>query len=252
MILTVIGSGTAVPSAVRGSPCCHLSAGGRSIVFDLGSGSVRQLWKAGIDVRAIDSIFFSHFHPDHTADLVPLLFALRNPDFGGGDELVLAGPRGLKAYLESLREVYGDWIQPPGMAVHVLEMDGKRLERGPVTVTAARSGHTAESLAFRAECEEKTVVYGGDSVSCASLVAIAGKADLLVLESSYPEGREGEGHMTPGEAASVAELAAAKKLLLTHFYPAADESDCLTPARSRFRGEVVLAYDGLSMEVGGE
>ena len=115
MILTVIGSGTAVPSVERGAPCLHLAAGGRSLVFDLGSGSVRQLWKKGIDVRLIDVLALSHFHPDHTADLVPLLFALANPEFGRDGEMLLVGPAGLTKYVTDLERIYGDWIRPPSL-----------------------------------------------------------------------------------------------------------------------------------------
>lgn len=249
MILTVIGSGTAVPSVERGSPCYHLAAGGMSLVFDLGSGSVRQLWKEGIDVRMIDVIAFSHFHPDHTADLVPLLFALGNPEFGRDGEMLLVGPPGLRKYVTDLQGIYGDWIRPPGLRLHVREIGPEKMKLGGVTLSAALSGHTAKSLAFRVENRGKSLVYGGDSVVCDSLIGIARQANLLVLESSFPEGTPCRGHMTPSWAAGVAAEAEAKKLLLTHFYPAADTVDCLPPARKMYEGEVLLATDGLRLEV---
>jgi ribonuclease BN (tRNA processing enzyme) len=249
MILTVIGSGTAVPSIDRGSPCCHLTAGGTSIVFDLGSGSVRRLWMEGVDVRRIDVLALSHFHPDHTADLVPLLFALRNPEFGCDGRMLLIGPSGLKKHMAHLEGIYGDWIRPPGLRLEIVEIGEQALRIGGLTLAAGLSGHTRESLAFRVDCEERSVVYGGDSVVCDSLVGLASRADLLVLESSFPEGAPSEGHMTPADAAGVAAAAKAKKLLLTHFYPAADRADCLSPARRVYGGEVVLAKDGLRIEV---
>ena len=249
MILTVIGSGTAVPSVERGAPCLHLAAGGRSLVFDLGSGSVRQLWKKGIDVRLIDVLALTHFHPDHTADLVPLLFALANPEFGRDGEMLLVEPAGLTKYVTDLERIYGDWIRPPSLRLHVREIGTGEVEVGGVTLSAALSGHTEGSLAFRVDDKERSMVYGGDSVACDSLVGIAAGADLLVLESSFPEGTRCDGHMTPTEAAGVAAGAEAKKLLLTHFYPAADAADCLTPARGRYGGEILLAADGLRIEI---
>jgi len=220
-----------------------------SIVFDLGSGSVRRLWEEGVDVRRIDVLALSHFHPDHTADLVPLLFALRNPEFGCDGSMLLAGPSGLKEYVTRLEEIYGDWMRPPGLQLQVVEMDEEEIRIGSLTLTAASSGHTRESLAFRVDRGDTSVVYGGDSVVCDSLVRLANRADLLVLESSFPEGSPSEGHMTPSGAAGVAAGAEAKKLLLTHFYPAADRADCLSPARRNYDGEVVLAEDGLRIEV---
>jgi ribonuclease BN (tRNA processing enzyme) len=80
-------------------------------------------------------------------------------------------------------------------------------------------------------------------------VELAEGADLLVLECSFPEGAPAEGHMTPGQAAAVAEKAGARRLLLTHFYPAAAASDLMTPARKRYGGDILLARDGMKVEV---
>jgi ribonuclease BN (tRNA processing enzyme) len=248
VIFSVIGSGTAVPSD-RGSPCNHLLAGGLSIAFDLGSGAVRALWRRKIDIRDLDVVALSHFHPDHTADLVPLLFALRNPEFGHGSRLTLVGPVGLSDHLGALESVYGDWIRPPGLELTVRELRQGRMDLGELSLSAAPSGHTEESLAFRVQEGRKSVVCGGDAVACESLVRIAEGADLLVLECSFPEGHSCEGHLTPSEAGGVAARAGARRLVLTHFYPAADASDVLTPARRAFDGEILLARDGLKLEV---
>jgi ribonuclease BN (tRNA processing enzyme) len=248
MILTVVGSGTAIPDRERGSPCCHLSTQNCSVVFDLGSGSVRQLWRFGIDVRSIDLLALSHFHPDHTADLVPLLFALRNPEFGCQERLVLAGPVGLVDYFSALEGLYGDWIRPPRLRLDLREVT-EREDFGSLRLSVARTGHTTESIAFRVDDGERAVVYGGDSPESEGLVRLAEGADLLVLECSFPEGAPAEGHMTPGQAAAVAEKAGARCLLLTHFYPAAAASDLMTPARRRYGGDILLARDGMKVEV---
>lgn len=248
MKLTIIGSGTAVPSATRGSPCCHLELGGRGIVFDLGSGSVRGLWRRGVDVREIEALTLSHFHPDHTADLVPLLFALRNPEFSRRGRLVLAGPKGTRAYLEALEGLYGDWVRPRGYSLEVTEVDRDPVDFTGWRLTSAPTGHTAESVAFRVEeTGGGVVVYGGDSPYGENLVKLASAADLLVLECSFPEERPEEGHLTPSQAAMIASRAGARRLVLTHFYPAAEGSDLITPARKHFDGELHLAFDGMEV-----
>lgn len=248
MKLTVIGSGTAVPSAARGSPCCHLELDGRGIVFDLGSGSVRELWRRGVDVREIEALALSHFHPDHTADLVPLLFALRNPEFSRLRRLVIAGPEGTRAYLDSLEELYGDWVRPRGYPLEVLEVDRDGVDFRDWRLIAAPTGHTAESVAFRVEGRGgAVVVYGGDSPYSESLVTLASAADLLVLECSFPEERPEEGHLTPSKAAMIAARSGARRLVLTHFYPAAEESDLVTPVRRHYDGELHLAFDGMEV-----
>ncbi len=77
MELTVIGSGTGVPSLRRGSPCLAVKAAGRLLVLDLGAGSLRALLRYGLNFSAIDVLALTHLHPDHVGDLVPFLFATR-------------------------------------------------------------------------------------------------------------------------------------------------------------------------------
>ena len=41
---------------------------------------MRRLLEANTTIFDLSFIFYSHFHPDHTAELVPLLFATKYPD----------------------------------------------------------------------------------------------------------------------------------------------------------------------------
>jgi len=249
MIFTVIGSGTALPSKERGSPCHHLHVGNDQVVFDLGSGSVHQLWNRGVDIRDVTLLALSHFHPDHTADLVPLLFALRNPEFARPGRLKILGPPGMKEYFRALENIYSDWIRPPALDLTIEETSALPLEFGGWRMAAAPTGHTADSVAFRVDCPEGAIVYGGDSSFSEQVIALARGADLLVLECSFPEGHPAEGHLTPSRAAIMASRAGVLRLLLTHFYPEADRADLITPARRHYAGELMLAVDGLALEV---
>ena len=77
MEITVVGSGTVVPRLERRQSCVVVRAGGQALVFDLGSGAFRGMLRSGLDPLAVDRIFFTHFHPDHTVDVVPLLFSIK-------------------------------------------------------------------------------------------------------------------------------------------------------------------------------
>ncbi len=76
MQITVVGSGTVVPRLERRQSCVVVRAGGQMLVFDIGSGALRGMLRSGLDPLSVDRIFFTHFHPDHTVDVVPLLFAI--------------------------------------------------------------------------------------------------------------------------------------------------------------------------------
>ena len=79
MHLIILGSGTGLPISDRASPSLVLTSSRRPILFDIGPGTLRELSRVGIPFHRIAMIFVTHFHPDHTADLVHLFFATRNP-----------------------------------------------------------------------------------------------------------------------------------------------------------------------------
>jgi len=77
MEVTIIGSGTGVPSLHRASPGIMIEAGSSKLIFDTGSGFLRRLLKTGTALNDIDLIVYSHFHIDHTADMIPFIFACK-------------------------------------------------------------------------------------------------------------------------------------------------------------------------------
>src|ERR671914_1639916 len=103
MDITVVGSGTVVPRLERRQSCVVVEVGGETIVFDLGSGAVRGMLRAGLDPFAVDRVFFTHFHPDHTVDVVPLLFSIK---YGAREDrsypLYLTGPEPFEDFFGEL------------------------------------------------------------------------------------------------------------------------------------------------------
>ena len=76
MNVTILGSGTAVPSLERNSSGALIQEGGANTLIDFGYGTLKQLLCLGITYRDIDRIFFTHNHPDHMCDLIPFLIIL--------------------------------------------------------------------------------------------------------------------------------------------------------------------------------
>ncbi len=250
MQLTVLGCGTAIPDKEKGSPGMALRSGDTLLFLDLGSGSLYRAERFGIDVGRVDGVLFSHFHPDHTGDLVPLLFAFRNPEWPRVEPLMLFGPTGLHEFLSSLEAAYGPWIDAEGYRreAQVLQSGTASLKGVQVTTCPVRHGPAAIAYEIRGE-HGKRLVYSGDSEYCEELAVFAKDADLLVLECSFPDGEERPGHLTPSEAGRIAAKARCRRLLLTHFYPACKGQDLLTPCRLHYDGPITLAHDGLTIEV---
>lgn len=251
MDITIIGSGTAVPSLSRSSPCVLVRSEETTIVCDTGPGALRQLLKAGVAVSTIDALCYSHLHIDHTADLAPLIFASNyDPDNPRIRDLTFIGPPGFKDFYDRLCAAYGQWIVPQRFSIAWHELRDGSLQCRDLTVTAAPVEHTASSIALRFEDRRgRSVVYSGDTGYCSSLVRLAERADLLILECSFPEQMPCEGHLTPSRAGRIAREASCSRLVLTHLYPACDAADLLSPLRREFSGELVIAEDLLTVQI---
>ena len=251
MELTVIGSGTGVPSLRRGSPCLAVKAACRLLVLDLGAGSLRALLRHGLNFSAIDVLALTHLHPDHVGDLVPFLFATRySLGYTRTEPFRLLAARGFARFHGLLKEAFAGWVEPPPGLMDLKELAPDAFDEvrdQDVVIKSAPTNHTAGSLAYRVEARGRSLVYSGDTDVSDSLVDLAKNADLLVLEAANPF--KVQGHLTPTEAGRLAAQAGVRRLLLTHFYPPCDEVDVVGEAAKEFPGEVLRAEDGLSLTV---
>ena len=249
--MTLLGSGCALPDPERGSPGIAVSVDDWLLFLDCGAGSLHRGARFGVPVDRVDGVLLSHLHPDHTGDLVPLLFALRNPETVRCKDLTLAGPEGIRPFLHALKRGYGEWIQPRGYGLAIRSLAGpETLFLGPCRIRTFPVPHGPPAMAYEITAQDgRRLVYSGDTEYSASLAAFARGADLLILECSFPEGQERPGHLTPSAAGRMAHEAGCRKLLLTHFYPACRGEDLLTPCRDRYKGPVLLGEDGMRTSV---
>ena len=102
----------------------------------------------------------------------------------------------------------------------------------------------------------RTVVYTGDTRPCDSVVEAAVGADLLVHDGTFgaehAERARETSHSTAREAGEVAARAGVDRLALTHVSSryAGDAGQLADEAAEAFDGEVTVAHDGLTVDVG--
>jgi ribonuclease BN (tRNA processing enzyme) len=245
--VVVLGSGTCVPSLRRSACAVYMATGGARLLFDMGPGTMRRLLEAGTEISDITHIFLSHFHPDHTGELVPFLFGNKYPDLRRRSPLTLAGGRGLADFFAGLTRVYGKWIELPPDLFRILEFDtsgpdGCRFEG--FRVDTAPTVHNPESVAFRVTGSNgRSAVYSGDTDFSEALIRLARNADLLICEAALPDPMKVEKHLTPSLAGEIARRAAVKRLMLTHFYPPCDTADIRGQCRKAYDGPILIAED---------
>ncbi len=252
MEITVVGSGTVVPRLARRQSCVAVEAGGETLVFDLGSGAVRGMLHANVDPFAVDRIFFTHFHPDHTVDVVPLLFAMK---YGTQEQrtrpLHLAGPEPFQRFWNAVTDVWGEFmlVEYPAEISELPHECPSPLELPGCRVSWAPAQHRPESIAYRLETGDAAFVYTGDTEYSESVIELARGAHTLLVECSFPDDSPVPGHLTPSSAARIASEAGVERVVLTHLYPAAEELDLVAEVGRGYGGEVVVAEDGLKFRV---
>ena len=252
MEVTVVGSGTVAPRLQRRQSCVVVETGGETLVFDLGSGAMRGMLHAGLDPFAVDRIFFTHFHPDHTVDVVSLLFSI---NYGAEEErtrpLYLTGPEPFQNLWASLTHAWGEFMsgdyptevsELPHECPSPLGLPGCRLSWAPTQ-------HRPESIAYRLETEGGAFVYTGDTEYSESVVELARGANTLLIECSFPDENPAPGHLTPSGAARIASEAGVERVVLTHIYPAADKPDLPALVGRGCDAEVLVAEDGFRFGV---
>jgi ribonuclease BN (tRNA processing enzyme) len=145
------------------------------------------MFRCGVDPGAIDAVFLTHFHGDHTLGLPP--FVLHRV-FVDPRPVTFVGPAGLEARLEALWEVsWGqDWqlamkhrfnvayqvAEPSGTAAGY-KYESVKLDHG-----------TSGSSGYRIQVDGKVLAYSGDTEATAPLDELVDGADVAIVEATGP------------------------------------------------------------------
>ncbi len=247
MKLTILGSGTCIPNTKRGSSGYLIQTSNSKILLDCGSGTTWKLEEIGVNYLEIDHIFFSHIHPDHTGDLVPFLFGTKYNHYQKRERpLNLWGGKGFIKLFGALKKAYSNWIVPKDLCVDEIKGGSQTYEDFKILTT--KVPHIESSLAYRIESEGKSIVYSGDTDYSESLINLAAKCDLLIIECALADDdHKIKGHLTPTEVIKTINAANPKKAVITHLYPECDEKNVVEIIKKDVDLEVIEAQDLLEL-----
>jgi len=248
--LIILGSGTGIPSLRRGSPGILSISESAKILIDSGSGTARKMLEVGITYLDLDLLLYTHIHPDHSSDLVPILFACKYADLPRKKDLLCVGGPGFKHYFDQLKGIYGSWIDPQSYRLTVEEISESPLLFQDMKILSKPMAHIPESVGYRIEFKDgKSIAISGDTDYCKNIIDLAFEVDLLVLECSFPDEKKIEGHLTPSLAGRIGLESNCKKLLLIHFYPICDSFDILEQCRNVYQDEIILGEDLMRIKI---
>ena len=242
----ILGSGTCVPSVKRAPSGYLMNLDDVYYLFDGGSGTLRQIAAINIDYNLIETIFYTHLHVDHTAELLPLLFARKyDPSSSKQNTLNIYGPIGILDHIRNLEKLAGKWVYSENNNISVTELTaGSELNLPGGKVKAYGTYHQPNSIGYRVSCNDGRVLcYTGDSDDGEGLIGFLQNASLAIAECSFPDQNKTKGHLTPTELGIIAAKAGVKRLVLTHLYPEMDNIDAISIIKEHFTGSVELGED---------
>lgn len=256
MKVTVVGTGTASLRLRRRQSCVVVETRTETLVFDLGFRAVRGMRHAGIYPSGVDRVFFTHFHGDHTVDVVPFLFWRRFRAGGMGREnrprsLFVSGPEPFLRFWRWRSRSWGKWLlgSPSTEVFELPRNHGGPLKLPGCNLTWAPSNHRPESIAYRLDSDLGSFVYTGDTGYTETVVELARGADTVLIDCTFPNSRPFPGHLTPSGVARIASEADVERVVLTHLSPEAERLDLVSEVASGYGGEVIVAEDGLTLDI---
>ncbi|MDR0975648.1 MAG: ribonuclease Z [Christensenellaceae bacterium] len=203
---------------------------GDKILFDCGFGIITKLHDVGIEPWDIETLIVSHFHPDHTGDLINFLFRreaytkelfkslkrLKRP-------LKIIGSVGLRAFIESYAELFKYNYPSIFDGVEIIEMrGGEARDFGEFKVSAFAVEHDSydiadEALGFIFEQSGEKLGYSGDTALCENLTSNIKNADNWVIDTSHKKKKEGQvSHLDLVEVKEIAGEYPEKKFYAVH------------------------------------
>ena len=275
LTVTLLGTGSPVPSNVRFSQSILVEAGADKLVFDLGRGVTIRLAQLGIPFKDVTASFITHMHSDHLVGQPDLWLTgwLPTPFASRKQPMTIYGPKGTVAMTRNLTAAFAEDIRirladeklpSSGIEFDAHDIDsGPVYEHGGVKVTAFETHHgelIKPNFGYLVEFDGKRVVISSDTTYDERIAKQGSGADLLIHEvavidpellKAYPRFEEIIAHHTsPEDAGRIFAMSRPKLAAFTHIIVLkanqpldVPPSDVLARARTTYDGPLVLGED---------
>jgi ribonuclease BN (tRNA processing enzyme) len=246
MKITVLGGCGAWPAAGRACSGYLVEHDSFRLLVDPGYATLPRLLQV-TTAEQVDAVIISHGHPDHCADLHPLLRARTLRDDPAPPLPVHTVPEGVTKVLA---------LDRPGMlddAYRVHEFaPGDRLSIGPFDIATWLLPHFVPNAGMRLTAGGRTLAYTGDTGPSPDVVDLARDVDLFLAEATFADEVPADSARFLSSARQAGENAAranVEQLLLTHLMPGSDPSTAHAAARRVYGGKVTVVQPGTTIDL---
>ncbi|UYM05596.1 MBL fold metallo-hydrolase [Solicola gregarius] len=246
MWLTVLGGSGGIPA--EGVPCSGylVEHDGFRLLVDPGYGSAVALLR---HCRAadVDAVFVTHAHPDHCADLNPLL-RMRVMGRETASPLPIYCPTGAVDRVLALEPTAS---YDEAYELHEFGPDDK-FSIDAFAVETRSLPHFTPNAGVRFTIGSRSLTYTGDCGPSDALIELASGTSLLLAEATYLDHVPDEHRGCLSDAASVGQTATkarAERLVLTHLWPGANHDDARRVAGHQYDGRIDVARPRLVVQI---
>lgn len=270
--VVMLGSGTPNADPKHSGPALAVVAEGKVYLVDAGAGVVRRAAAAHaagvaeLAMPALDRVFLTHLHSDHTVGLPDLMLSPWVLERSA--PLTVYGPPGTAAMVDHLTQAYAadidnrlhgiEPINKTGWRTQAVEVAPGVAYRGDgmtVTAFAVKHGDWEHAYGYTFQTAHRRIVVSGDTVPTDEIVRQCDGCDVLVHEVYSTEGfrrrpkdwqdYHAHSHTSTAQLAQIAKRARPKLLVLYHqLYWGSTDADLLREIRAAgYDGKVVSARD---------
>ncbi len=283
MTVTLLGTGSPIPSADRFGNSTLVEVPGLRLVFDIGRGAPIRLWQKQIPLGSINAHFLTHLHSDHVNGLPDLWMSgwIQTPFGSRKTPFVIYGPEGTEQMMANLWDAFSedrrirlaDEMDP----IEGIQIEAHDVGPGLVFCQAGVSVWTFDvdhgdlvkpARGFKISYAGHTVVISGDTRYSANVEQAATGADLLIHEvamipqaliDKYPAYQAILAHhISPEDAGRLFAVAQPKLAAYSHIVlsglpsegiPFPTPADLLAATRTTYSGPLVVGSDLMAFKI---
>lgn len=243
MKILMVGTGSI--GAKERSACTLIND---ELLIDLGNGNVKTIKQYGNDISKINTVFITHLHGDHYAD-IPFLIADREIlQYTGrlDTDLIIYGPEALEEKTRCVCEAFfGKYEKKKKLTRTSFKKveEGKTEKINGYEITPYLVDHydVKPAYGYVVKKDGKSVGFSGDSLYCEAIDEIIKNSDISVLDMSSQ--KPTPSHMNMEDIIKLCNKYPEKKMIATHMH-----AEIRKPANDLKIPNLIIPNDGYVLE----